>query len=98
MVVSVSDDGAGMPPDVAARIFDPFFTTKDIGKGTGLGLSIVSGIVSRNGGTIRVESRPGRTTFRITLPIHGQSAELGPSIAAGRGSEEAGHEPDQNAA
>jgi signal transduction histidine kinase len=73
--VSVTDDGPGIPPDVLPRIFDPFFTTKDVGEGSGLGLSIVHGIVERHGGTIDVQSEPGRgTTFRITFPRFGTNA------------------------
>jgi signal transduction histidine kinase len=65
-----SDDGSGIPPDTLTRIFDPFFTTKPVGKGTGLGLSISHGIVERHGGTLSVESEPGRgTTFTLDLPL-----------------------------
>jgi signal transduction histidine kinase len=68
--VAIADDGVGMPAEVAARAFEPFFTTKPVGQGTGLGLSISAGIVAKHGGTIRVESEPGRgTTFTVTLPI-----------------------------
>jgi signal transduction histidine kinase len=67
MVQASSDDGAGIPM-VKSRIFDPFFTTKPIGKGTGLGLDIVRRLVDRNDGAI-VESEPGRTEFRVTLPV-----------------------------
>jgi signal transduction histidine kinase len=68
VLVEVTDSGAGMPPDVAARVFEPFFTTKGVGKGTGLGLDIAHRIVAeRHGGTIDVESRPGATTFRVRL-------------------------------
>ncbi len=69
VVVRVVDDGPGIPPEVVGRIFDPFFTTKPVGQGTGLGLDIVQRIVRRNQGEIDVESRPGRTAFRVALPI-----------------------------
>lgn len=70
VVITVGDNGPGMPPDVLSRIFDPFFTTKEVGKGSGLGLSIVHGIVDRHGGTIHVESKIGEgTTFTVTLPL-----------------------------
>jgi len=60
VVVSVSDTGAGMTPDVAARAFDPFYTTKPVGKGTGLGLSQVHGFVHQSGGYVRIDSAPGK--------------------------------------
>jgi PAS domain S-box-containing protein len=68
--LSVTDTGAGMSPEVAARAFDPFFTTKGLGKGTGLGLSQVYGISRQAGGIARIESRPGQgTTVRMYLPV-----------------------------
>jgi signal transduction histidine kinase len=69
VIVSVVDDGPGIPADIQERIFDPFFTTKPVGKGTGLGLDIARRLVRRSDGEIEVESRPGRTEFRVTLPV-----------------------------
>jgi len=66
LCVEIEDDGDGIPPEAASRIFQPYFTTKPNGKG--LGLPVVSRIVDSHGGTIKVESRPGRTVFRISLP------------------------------
>lgn len=68
VLIEVSDNGAGIPPEQAARIFDPFFTTKIQGSGTGLGLSISQRLVAEMGGELSVESAPDRgSTFRITL-------------------------------
>ena len=64
--LSVQDTGEGMPPDVAARAMEPFFTTKPPGKGTGLGLSIVYGTVKAYGGTVELQTGPGRGT-RVAL-------------------------------
>ena len=67
MIVTVTDTGVGIAPDVLPRIFDPFFTTK--GKGTGLGLAVVHNAVTAYGGSIRVSSRPGSGThFTLILP------------------------------
>jgi signal transduction histidine kinase len=68
--VEIEDNGPGIPPDLKNRILEPFFTTKPMGKGSGLGLDIVRRIVeNRHGGTLMVESVPGRTCFAILLPL-----------------------------
>ena len=71
VVVRVVDDGPGIPPEIEARIFDAFFTTKPPGQGLGLGLEITRRLVRRYGGDIAVESRPGRTEFRVSLATGG---------------------------
>lgn len=70
VVILISDNGNGIPPDLEKTIFDPFVTSKEVGKGTGLGLSISYGIIQEHGGGIRVaESGPEGTTFRVELPV-----------------------------
>ena len=72
ILVEITDSGAGMPAEIVGRAFDPFFTTKDVGKGTGLGLDIARRIVvDRHGGSIDIESEPGRTVVRVRLPLAG---------------------------
>ena len=69
-VVDIADDGPGIADELAGRIFDPFFTTKDVGHGTGLGLATARRIVAdRHDGSLTLESRPGRTVFRVRLPF-----------------------------
>lgn len=76
VLLSVSDDGRGIPPENMNKVFDPFFTTKKIGKGTGLGLSTVYGIVKQNEGFINLYSEPGvGTVFKIYLPRHAGEVE-----------------------
>ena len=73
VVVSVADDGVGIPTDLLPRLFDPFVTTKEEGKGVGLGLAISRSIVERHHGQIGVDSEPGRgTKFTITLPCNAE--------------------------
>ena len=69
VVVRIVDNGIGIPAAIRERIFDPFFTTKPMGEGTGLGLDIVRRLVRHNDGDISVESQPGRTEFRVALPV-----------------------------
>jgi signal transduction histidine kinase len=72
VLVEVSDDGPGIPPENHARIFEPFFSTKDVGHGTGLGLDVSYRIVvGRHGGDIHVVSEPGETRFEVRLPVEG---------------------------
>jgi len=69
VVLAVSDEGAGIPPDLLDQVLEPFFTTKEMGKGTGLGLSIVYAIVDQHGGLITVDSQEGEgSTFTVLLP------------------------------
>lgn len=68
IVVSVIDDGPGIPDDLRQRIFDPFFTTKEVGEGMGLGLDIALRIVRTHRGRIDIQSKPGRTEMRVHLP------------------------------
>lgn len=79
VIITVADNGAGIPPVVLSRIFDPFFTTKPVGIGTGLGLSLAHGIIAEHEGTIRVENRDGGgALFTIDLPT-GAGARAGVS-------------------
>jgi two-component system NtrC family sensor kinase len=72
VVVAISDNGCGIPPEIVGRIFEPFFTTRPVGQGTGLGLSICYDIVKKHGGAIEVTSTvDSGTTFTIRLPIGG---------------------------
>ncbi len=81
-VITITDTGEGIPPEVLPHIFEPFFTTKPFGKGTGLGLSQVYGIIKQHDGYIDVKSRPGEDTeFIVYLPVSSeQQDQQGPEI------------------
>jgi signal transduction histidine kinase len=83
LVVEIVDFGAGIPPEVQSHMFEPFFTTKPVGSGTGLGLIISNRIVAdRHGGEIEFESKPGKTCFKVRLPIQRAPAPTPPAPAA----------------
>ena len=85
ITVEVADTGPGMTPQVAARAFDAFYTTKDPGQGTGLGLDIARRtVVERHGGSITIDSQPGKTVLRVRLPAGLLAAEREPRSAGGR--------------
>jgi PAS domain S-box-containing protein len=68
-MLTVTDNGSGIPPEVLAKVFEPFFTTKEVGKGTGLGLSMVYGFIKQSNGHIRIDSMVGvGTSIRLCLP------------------------------
>ncbi len=80
VVVSISDTGTGIPPEVLEKVFDPFFTTKPVGLGTGLGLSMVYGFVQQSGGSVQIESQPGLGTLvKLYLPTTGAAIVEGKS-------------------
>jgi len=69
-LISVRDNGSGIPQKIIDKIFQPFFTTKPTGQGTGLGLSLAYDIIKANGGEIKVETREGEgSIFIIALPF-----------------------------
>jgi len=70
VMVHITDSGPGIPEEIQSRIFEPFYTTKDVGKGTGLGLEVVKQIVDRHKGHIKLNSKPGKTTFEFCFPIN----------------------------
>jgi nitrogen-specific signal transduction histidine kinase len=81
VMVSVTDDGSGMPKEVLDHVFEPFFTTKEVGKGSGLGLSMVYGFVKQSNGHVAIYSEPALgTTVRIYLPAVATSADKSPTL------------------
>ncbi len=82
VLVTITDNGIGIPEELQSRIFEPFFTTKSVGEGTGLGLDIVHRIVTRqHQGYIDVDSRPGCTRFTVSLPV-ALAAQSSPQLPA----------------
>jgi len=82
VLIRVSDNGEGIPPENQAKIFDPFFTTKPEGKGVGLGLAVSYGIIEAHGGDIEVKSTVGEgTTFLVSLPLEPHAARAEPPLA-----------------
>ena len=82
VVVTVSDTGTGIPPQLLPKVFDPFFTTKAPGKGSGLGLSLVYQIVTAAGGEVQLRSEVGRgTTVELRLPVAREDGSADPDPA-----------------
>src|SRR4029078_13542647 len=85
VVIAVTDNGHGMPPEGRARVFEPFYTPKEVGKGSGLGLSMVYGFVKQSNGHVSIYSEVGLgTTIRLYLPIDPamrDSVALPPAVA-----------------
>ncbi len=69
VVIEIEDHGPGIPDDVRERIFEPYFTTKPKGEGTGLGLAITMEILKKHNAEISLDTEPGKTCFKVTLPV-----------------------------
>lgn len=75
LLISIADDGEGIPPEIQEKVFEPFFTTKNIGEGSGLGLDICRKIIQKHQGNIQFESQPGKTVFTVWLPMINEERE-----------------------
>jgi PAS domain S-box-containing protein len=91
VVVCVTDNGGGMPPEILSRVMEPFFTTKEEGRGTGLGLSMVYGFARQSGGAVQIESAPGQGTS-VHLYFPQAADDIQPRPSAPRASEQPGTE------
>ncbi len=69
VIVRIRDNGIGISKEIISRVFDPFFTTKKVGEGTGIGLDIVRNVINRHKGEVKVNSKPGKTEFIISIPV-----------------------------
>ncbi|WP_250656232.1 sensor histidine kinase [Alkalimarinus coralli] len=69
IIVTITDNGCGIPQEIQSKIYESFFTTKPAGEGSGLGLGICKRIIDKHDGSIQFTSRPGETTFVVTLPV-----------------------------
>jgi len=75
VLITIADNGPGIPPDIRDRIFEPFFTTKDVGQGTGMGLTVAEQAIQACGGTITMTCPPdGGTLFTVSVPIGGEQS------------------------
>lgn len=91
VVLSVTDTGGGMPPEVLAHVMEPFFTTKDVGKGTGMGLAQVYGFMRQSGGQVLIRSEVGEgTTVSLWFPVSREAVTDTPTrpMAESRGGQE----------
>ena len=79
LLVSIQDNGTGIPEDLRSNLFEPFVTSK--ASGTGLGLAFVAKAVADHGGVVELDSEPRRTIFRVTLPISTANSGTEPSVA-----------------
>jgi CheY-like chemotaxis protein len=94
VMISLTDTGSGMTPEVAERAFEPFFTTKEVGEGSGLGLSMVYGFMKQSRGHVSLDSQPGKgSTFTLYLPRSAAPCKVtGPSAPSDRKNMPRGHE------